>query len=64
MILHFTAGDEDKHPIANGGPDQVLQPGQTLKLNGIESHDLQNIACYEWSQLEGDTSALMEVVLC
>ncbi|KAI1897921.1 hypothetical protein AGOR_G00088260 [Albula goreensis] len=53
-------GDEDKPPIANGGPDRVVQPGYPLTLNGIESRDEQAISSYLWSQLEGDTSAVME----
>ncbi|KAJ8409042.1 hypothetical protein AAFF_G00240630 [Aldrovandia affinis] len=53
-------GDKDNQPIANGGPDRVVQPEQTLLLNGIESRDPPNIASYEWSQLEGDASALIE----
>ncbi|KAJ8356310.1 hypothetical protein SKAU_G00191040 [Synaphobranchus kaupii] len=53
-------GDEDKPPIANGGLDRVVQPGQIIKLNGIQSLDDRGIASYKWTQLEGDPSAIMQ----
>ncbi|XP_064195624.1 kunitz-type protease inhibitor 1-like [Anguilla rostrata] len=49
-------GDEDKHPVANGGPDLVAQPDHTVTLNGIESYDDHGITSYQWSLLKGDPS--------
>ncbi|KAJ8269926.1 hypothetical protein GJAV_G00108340 [Gymnothorax javanicus] len=52
--------DGDKFPIANGGPDQVVQPGQNVTLSGVESKDDQGIASYEWTLLNGDQPAVIE----
>ncbi|XP_036406294.1 kunitz-type protease inhibitor 1-like [Megalops cyprinoides] len=52
--------EEDRRPIANGGPDRVVQPGEPVTLNGIESRDDHGISTYQWTQLKGDPSAVME----
>ncbi|XP_061099465.1 kunitz-type protease inhibitor 1-like isoform X2 [Conger conger] len=58
--LEEIPGDEDKHPIANGGPARVMQPGQVLMLNGLESRDDKAIISYKWSLLKGDSSAVIK----
>ncbi|KAM7396048.1 hypothetical protein PAMA_007363 [Pampus argenteus] len=49
-------------PIANAGRDVVVQPGQTVTLNGIESLSLDgaDITDYRWSLQSGDTSITIE----
>ncbi|KAG9283171.1 kunitz-type protease inhibitor 1-like [Astyanax mexicanus] len=54
------AGEEDRQPIANAGPDEVVRPGQKVTLNGIESWDDKKIVSYEWKQTKGNTSVLIE----
>lgn len=50
-------------PIANAGRDVVVQPGETVTLNGIESLPLDDvhITRYDWSLQSGDASVTMEV---
>uniref|UniRef100_A0A3Q2ED26 PKD domain-containing protein n=1 Tax=Cyprinodon variegatus TaxID=28743 RepID=A0A3Q2ED26_CYPVA len=54
---------EQPPPIANAGRDVVVQPGETVTLNGTESVALGNakIATYRWSLQSGDRSLKMEV---
>ncbi|XP_017538605.1 kunitz-type protease inhibitor 1b isoform X1 [Pygocentrus nattereri] len=52
--------EEDRFPIANAGPDLVVQSGERVTLNGIESWDDQKIISYEWKQLRGDHSVKTE----
>uniref|UniRef100_A0A3B5N0B6 Serine peptidase inhibitor, Kunitz type 1 b n=1 Tax=Xiphophorus couchianus TaxID=32473 RepID=A0A3B5N0B6_9TELE len=50
-------------PIANAGPDVVLQPGENVTLNGSESVALHRakISDYKWSQQSGDQNLKLEV---
>ncbi|XP_028294026.1 kunitz-type protease inhibitor 1a [Gouania willdenowi] len=41
----------DLPPVANGGPDQVVQPQDSVTLNGIESKDDNEIVSYQWQML-------------
>uniref|UniRef100_A0A3B5MXL7 Serine peptidase inhibitor, Kunitz type 1 b n=1 Tax=Xiphophorus couchianus TaxID=32473 RepID=A0A3B5MXL7_9TELE len=49
-------------PIANAGPDVVLQPGENVTLNGSESVALHRakISDYKWSQQSGDQNLKLE----
>ncbi|XP_013879353.1 kunitz-type protease inhibitor 1 [Austrofundulus limnaeus] len=49
-------------PIANAGRDVVVQPGETVLLNGSESQALHGgrITKYVWTRESGDPSILME----
>ncbi|XP_060772167.1 kunitz-type protease inhibitor 1-like isoform X2 [Neoarius graeffei] len=53
-------GKKDKHPIANPGADIVVQPGESVYLNGIESWDDRKIIKYEWTLLSGDPSVVIQ----
>lgn len=52
--------DADRPPIANGGLAQVVQPHDSVTLNGIESKDDKEISSYEWSLLSPYPYALIE----
>ncbi|XP_053193373.1 kunitz-type protease inhibitor 1-like [Scomber japonicus] len=49
-------------PIAIAGRDVVVQPGETLTLNGIESLPLDDahISTYSWKQKDGAAGVTME----
>ncbi|PWA28324.1 hypothetical protein CCH79_00019009 [Gambusia affinis] len=49
-------------PIANAGPDIVLQPGENVTLNGSESMPLHHakISDYKWTQQSGDQNLKLE----
>lgn len=51
----------DNPPEANGGPDRVVQPQESLTLNGNESKDDHDIVTYLWHLVSGNTSAVIEV---
>ncbi|XP_041703500.1 kunitz-type protease inhibitor 1 [Coregonus clupeaformis] len=53
-------GEEDHPPEANGGPDRVVQPQESLTLNGNESKDDHEIVTYKWHLVSGNTSAVIE----
>ncbi|XP_059374396.1 kunitz-type protease inhibitor 1-like [Carassius carassius] len=50
---------EDKPPVAVIGQDKVVQPKEDVTLNGIESKDDKKIVKYEWVQVSGDPSAVI-----
>lgn len=50
----------DRPPIANGGLDQVVQPHESVTLNGLESKDDKGIRTYEWSLLSSYPYAIIE----
>ncbi|KAJ8341431.1 hypothetical protein SKAU_G00337220 [Synaphobranchus kaupii] len=52
--------DEDKPPVANAGQDRVVQPQESLTLDGIESKDDKKIVSYEWRQTQGSSSAVLQ----
>ncbi|XP_008279634.1 kunitz-type protease inhibitor 1a [Stegastes partitus] len=43
--------DSDRPPVADGGPDRVVQPQDSVSLNGIQSKDDKEIASYNWQML-------------
>ncbi|KAF7231056.1 kunitz-type protease inhibitor 1-like [Nothobranchius furzeri] len=49
-------------PIANAGRDAIIQPGETVLLNGSESLALNeaHITTYHWRQLKGDPGLTLE----
>ncbi|KAM4633502.1 kunitz-type protease inhibitor 1-like [Polymixia lowei] len=55
------SGEKDP-PIANAGRNIVVQPGDQVTLNGIESQALgdSQITDYHWSLVQGNSSAVME----
>ncbi|XP_020775088.1 kunitz-type protease inhibitor 1a [Boleophthalmus pectinirostris] len=52
--------DSDLPPVANGGLDLVVQPQDSVTLNGIESKDDKKIIKYEWSLLSPYPYAIIE----
>ncbi|XP_034531484.1 kunitz-type protease inhibitor 1a [Notolabrus celidotus] len=52
--------DLDRPPIANGGQDRVVQPQDSLTLNGIKSKDDNGIASYLWQMLTVYEHAVIE----
>ena len=55
--------DRDNPPLANGGPDRVVQPQDGVTLNGIESHDDNGIQSFRWQMVSGDPYAVIEVMV-
>ncbi|XP_037603054.1 kunitz-type protease inhibitor 1a [Sebastes umbrosus] len=52
--------DSDRPPVANGGPDRVVQPQDTLTLNGLQSKDDMGIVSFQWQMLTGYPYAVIE----
>uniref|UniRef100_A0A3P9LQI9 Serine peptidase inhibitor, Kunitz type 1 a n=1 Tax=Oryzias latipes TaxID=8090 RepID=A0A3P9LQI9_ORYLA len=50
----------DAPPVANGGPDIVVQPNEAVTLNGIQSKDDKGIVTYEWQMLSPYPFAVIE----
>ncbi|XP_026164806.1 kunitz-type protease inhibitor 1a [Mastacembelus armatus] len=50
----------DRPPVANGGPDRVVQPHESFPLNGIESIDDIEIVSYDWKLLTNYPYAIIE----
>lgn len=53
--------DNDRPPVANGGQDRVVQPQDTVTLNGIESKDDNGIESYQWQMLTSYQYAVIQV---
>ncbi|KAM7402858.1 hypothetical protein PAMA_003669 [Pampus argenteus] len=60
LEVDFTPGDVDRPPVANGGSDQVVQPQDTVTLNGIQSKDDKGIVSYQWKLISGYPYAVIE----
>ncbi|XP_041669488.1 kunitz-type protease inhibitor 1a [Cheilinus undulatus] len=52
--------ESDHPPIANGGQDRVVQPQDTLMLNGMASKDDKGIVSYQWQMLTTYPYAVIE----
>uniref|UniRef100_A0A3B3CH83 Serine peptidase inhibitor, Kunitz type 1 a n=1 Tax=Oryzias melastigma TaxID=30732 RepID=A0A3B3CH83_ORYME len=50
----------DAPPVANGGPDIVVQPSEMVALNGIQSKDDKGIVTYLWEMLSPYPFAVIE----
>ncbi|CAB1335117.1 unnamed protein product [Coregonus sp. 'balchen'] len=61
LVTNGLPDEEDHPPVANGGPDRVVQPQESLTLNGIESKDDHKIVTYQWHLVSGNSSAVIEV---
>ncbi|KAK7906728.1 hypothetical protein WMY93_015340 [Mugilogobius chulae] len=56
---------ERRRPIAVGGQDVVVQPGEVVFLNGSESQAIgDDIESYSWSLEQGDPRVSMELAKC
>lgn len=48
-------------PVADAGPNQTVNEGTQVQLNGSQSHDLNlNMVAYEWVQLDGPSVVIVE----
>uniref|UniRef100_A0A3Q2Y9K2 MANSC domain-containing protein n=1 Tax=Hippocampus comes TaxID=109280 RepID=A0A3Q2Y9K2_HIPCM len=54
----------DLPPMANGGQDRVVQPQDSVTLNGLESKDDEGIVSYLWQMLTKYPYAVIEVRQC
>lgn len=57
----FIPDESDRPPVANGGQDQVVQPQDSVTLNGIGSKDDHGIVSYKWQMLTEYPYAVTEV---
>lgn len=53
--------ESDRPPVADGGPDRVVQPQDTVTLNGHKSRDDVEIASYLWTMITAYPFAIIEV---
>lgn len=61
-MYHVLSPDEsDRPPVADGGPDLVVQPQDTVTLNGMKSKDDIEIVSFQWQMLTGYPYAVIEV---
>uniref|UniRef100_A0A673CKZ3 Serine peptidase inhibitor, Kunitz type 1 a n=1 Tax=Sphaeramia orbicularis TaxID=375764 RepID=A0A673CKZ3_9TELE len=57
----YTSPDQSDHPpVANGGLDRVIQPQDSVTLNGITSKDDNKIASYQWQLITPYSYAIIE----
>lgn len=54
------ANNKDQPPKPSAGQDRVVQPRDVVVLNGIESKDDGKIVDYEWTQVYGSSTAVIE----
>lgn len=52
--------DSDRPPVADGGHDRVVQPQDSVTLNGIQSKDDRGVATYQWQMLTEYPYAIIE----
>lgn len=60
LHLETPSNGDDRPPIANGGLDQVVQPQDSVTLNGFQSKDDNGISVYEWSLVSPYPYAVIE----
>ena len=57
--ISYTIPEENDPPTANAGPDQTVNEGATVTLNGSNSSDTDDgIASYQWTQTGGTSVTL------
>lgn len=56
-----TPDESDRPPEADGGPDQVVQPQDTVMLNGMRSSDDKEIVSFVWQMITPYPYAVTEV---
>lgn len=65
MFLKFTISCPtdlpDNPPVADAGHDLVVQPQDSVTLNGIQSRDDIGIESYKWDMLSDYPYAVIEV---
>lgn len=60
-FLSTTPDESDRPPQADGGPDQVVQPHDTVMLNGMKSTDDKKINSFQWQMITPYPYAVIEV---
>ncbi|XP_068436557.1 kunitz-type protease inhibitor 1a [Clinocottus analis] len=60
LELDVPKNDADRPPVAFGGQDRVVQPQDTVTLNGIGSKDDQGVVSYQWQMLTTYPYAVIE----
>ncbi|XP_070776160.1 kunitz-type protease inhibitor 1a [Enoplosus armatus] len=60
LKVDIAPSQSDRPPVANGGQDLVVQPQDTVTLNGIESKDDNGIASFQWQMLTAYPYAVIE----
>ena len=57
-VQHVYAGFVNQAPVVSAGPDQTVQPGTLVNLNGAVSDPESDPTTFTWSQLSGPTVTL------
>ncbi|XP_018545772.1 LOW QUALITY PROTEIN: kunitz-type protease inhibitor 1a [Lates calcarifer] len=60
LAVDIPPNESDHPPVANGGLDRVVQPQESVTLNGIQSKDDKGIVSYQWQMLTGYPYAIIE----
>ncbi|XP_054653594.1 kunitz-type protease inhibitor 1a [Dunckerocampus dactyliophorus] len=60
LELEVPPKETDRPPVANGGQDRVVQPQDSVTLNGVESKDDERIVSYQWQMLTEYPYAIIE----
>ncbi|MEQ2291481.1 hypothetical protein AMECASPLE_013755 [Ameca splendens] len=58
--LDVPSQETDSPPVANAGQDLVVQPKESVTLNGVQSRDDVKIESFDWKMLTNYPYAIME----
>uniref|UniRef100_A0A3Q3W2D6 Uncharacterized protein n=1 Tax=Mola mola TaxID=94237 RepID=A0A3Q3W2D6_MOLML len=61
LLVDLPPDETDRPPVADGGQDLVVQPQDTVMLNGVGSKDDKKIVTYKWQMLTTYPYAVIEV---
>uniref|UniRef100_UPI0037E9B2CF kunitz-type protease inhibitor 1a n=1 Tax=Semicossyphus pulcher TaxID=241346 RepID=UPI0037E9B2CF len=60
LKVEVPPNESDRPPVANGGQDRVVQPQDTVTLNGMQSKDDKGINSFQWKMLTAYPYAVIE----
>nr|AJP06037.1 Kunitz-type protease inhibitor [Oplegnathus fasciatus] len=60
LAVDALPNESDRPPVANGGQDRVVQPQDSVTLNGVESKDDHEIVSFQWQMLTQYPHAIIE----
>ncbi|XP_029316463.1 kunitz-type protease inhibitor 1a [Cottoperca gobio] len=60
LEVDVTQDNTDRPPVANGGQDIVVQPQESVTLNGMGSKDDLKIETFQWQMLTGYPYAVID----